>query len=139
MTALIRLLMLVVFSVVLLGIGMVLRATRRRASDAPELYAEGYFIGTGLGVGLALGIVLGTVLSLLLQNVGLGIALGPAVGVAVGMGLGVIWEQRNQARIRPLSEAEKRARTVAMVTGAAILLLGMATLLVILAARQFVW
>jgi hypothetical protein len=137
MTALAWALVGVVCVVVAIGIVIVWRVSRRRIADAPEAYAEGYFVGTGLGVGLGIGIGLGALLGILLRNPSLGLALGPAIGVAGGMALGVAWERRNQDILRPLDEVERHTRTVALIIGAGILVLGVGVLLSIVGSRQY--
>ncbi len=88
-------------------------------------YPEGHFLALWMGIGIALFSGLGIVISVADQNYAF-LGMGPAIGVAFGLAIGQGMENkyRNQGKIRPLTEKEKRVRRNALFLGLAIFLLG---------------
>ena len=89
-----------------------------------KTYPEGYFRGMWIGICIAIFSGLGIPASIITQNYAF-IGMGPAIGVAVGAGIGQSIENKykQEGRIRPLSEGEKK-KTKNAVTIAIILLIG---------------
>ncbi|MBT8209662.1 MAG: hypothetical protein KJP14_03965 [Eudoraea sp.] len=88
-------------------------------------YPEGHFLGLWMGIGIALFSGLGVVISAVMENYAF-IGMGPAIGVAVGLPIGQAIENKHkeQGRIRPLIEKEKKARKNILYIGLALFLLG---------------
>ncbi|MBT8178778.1 MAG: hypothetical protein HKP60_06620, partial [Eudoraea sp.] len=68
---------------------------------------------------------LGVVISAVMENYAF-IGMGPAIGVAVGLPIGQAIENKHkeQGKIRPLTEKEKKVRKNALYIGLALFLLG---------------
>jgi hypothetical protein len=97
--------------------------TSGAGTTVDERRPEGYWMGSGMAIGMGIGIPLG----LVMDNLALGIAMGAGMGVAIGAGL----EQKYKANLRPLTDAELRARRWAVGLGLAVLALGVAVFVVL--------
>ena len=88
-------------------------------------YPEGHFLGMWMGIGIAIFSGLGIPLSIATDNPGF-IGIGPAIGVAFGLAIGQSIENKykQQSRIRPLTESEKKRKKNAVIAGIALLTLG---------------
>lgn len=85
--------------------------------DNNKKYPEGYFIGIGVAMGIPFGIPMGIALG----NpgfIGTGIPIGLAIGIALEE------KYKNEGRIRPLNEDEKKTRKLALIAGIGALILG---------------
>lgn len=90
-----------------------------------EKYPEGHFVGMWIGICIAIFSGFGIPLSVITKNyafIGIGPALGVAMGVAIGQGIENKYKE--QGKIRPLNEKEKRNKKIAVFIGILILLLG---------------
>lgn len=93
--------------------------------NTEKQYPEGHFLGLWMGIGIAIFSGLGIAISIVAQNyafIGIGPALG--VGFSLPIGQGIENKYKEQGRIRPLNEKEKRARKNALIAGLLLLLLG---------------
>jgi len=103
--------------------------------EEKETYPEGHFVGMWMGIGMALFSALGIPLSIATGNPGL-IGIGPALGVAVGLAIGQSIENnyKQQGKIRPLNESEKKRKKSTSLLGILLLIVG-----VILAVTLFLF
>lgn len=94
-----------------------------------DKHPRGYWIGVGISTGVAVGAALG----LALENTGAGIAAGIAIGAAIGGSL----EQKNEDKIHPFTEREKKMQRWAVAAGLviALILAGLLTMLMFLRTR----
>jgi hypothetical protein len=90
-----------------------------------DKYPEGHFIGMWMGIGIAIFSGFGIPLSIATDNPGF-IGIGPAIGVAIGLSIGQSIENKykQQGKIRPLTESEKKRKKNAVIVGIALLTLG---------------
>jgi hypothetical protein len=93
--------------------------------DEQEQYPEGHFLGMWMGIGIALFSGLGIPISIITNNYGF-IGMGPAIGVAVGLaiGQGIENKYKQEGRIRPLTEAERKRKKLAVYAAIMLLILG---------------
>ena len=98
-----------------------------------KTYPEGHFIGMWMGIGVAIFSGFGIPLSIATENPGF-IGIGPALGVAIGVAIGSSIEAKHkeEGRIRPLTDEEKRKRQYAVLAGIAILTLGLIMFILLL-------
>ena len=94
--------------------------------DKDKKYPEGHFIGMWMGIGIAIFSGLGIPLSIATENPGF-IGIGPALGVAFGLSIGQSIENKHkqEGRIRPLNESEKKLKKNAVIAGILILTIGL--------------
>lgn len=93
--------------------------------DKNKKYPEGYFIG----IGIALGIPFGIPLAISLGNmafIGTGLPIGLAIGIALEN------KYKEDGRIRPLNENEKKMRKIGLIAGIGALILGIIAFLMFL-------
>jgi cadmium resistance protein CadD (predicted permease) len=90
-----------------------------------EKYPEGHFLGMWMGIGIAIFSGVGVPLSIALKIPGL-MGIGPALGVAFGLSIGQSIESKykNEGRIRPLTEDEKKKRKMLVIAGISVFILG---------------
>jgi len=88
-------------------------------------YPEGHFLGIWMGICIVIFSLIGVPLSIVTDNVGF-IGIGPAIGVAIGLSIGQSIENKykQQGKIRPLTESEKKRKKNAVIVGIALLTLG---------------
>jgi len=91
-----------------------------------EKYAEGHFVGMWMGIGIAIFSGVGVPLSIFLKIPGL-IGIGPAIGAVFGLTVGqsIESEYKKKGKIRPLTEDEKKKRSVLIAAGSVIFALGL--------------
>jgi len=101
-----------------------------KENDKDQQFPQGHFIGMWLGIGIAVFSGLGIPLSIAMGHFAF-IGIGPAIGVAIGLAVGQAVENkhRQEGRIRPLTDAEKKTRRTRIASGLAILVLGFLILL----------
>jgi hypothetical protein len=102
-------------------------------NDKIKKYPEGHFLGMWMGIGIAIFSGLGIPLSIATENPGF-IGIGPALGVAVGLAIGQSIENKHkqEGRIRPLTESEKKRKKNAVFGGIVILALGVLVFILLL-------
>lgn len=105
------------------------RSLANRALIAEAKYPPGYWMSIGLSVGVGIGLALGVAFD--------NLAIGLALGAGIGTSLGAVWEQKNKAQIRPLTEEEQQGRRWGPVLGLMMLMVGLGVffLLLFLSAR----
>lgn len=98
-----------------------------------ETYPEGHFLGLWMGIGIAMFSGFVIPLSIALDNPGF-IGAGPALGAAFGLALGQAVENKykEEGRIRPLTDSEKKRKKIAVAAGVAILTVGVIISILIL-------
>jgi heme/copper-type cytochrome/quinol oxidase subunit 2 len=79
-------------------------------------YPKGHYMGQGIAMGIPIGIPIGLILG--------NIAIGPAIGVAIGIALGSYLENKHKDELRPMTEAEEKAKEKTMLALAGAALLG---------------
>ena len=89
-----------------------------------EKYPKGHWMGIGICIGPGIGIPFGMIIGIFMGNIPIGIAIGAAMGVGIGLGIGAALEAKNKDKIRPLTEKEKRTRTIAAILGVVFLFAG---------------
>jgi hypothetical protein len=129
-------LMLIVLALVV-GLGSLLVAMQARAGQAAQRdgqrhYPQGHWMGVGISIGLVIGMGLGLPMGLAMDNIAIGVALGPGMGLSIGVAIGVALERKHKDEIRPLTDAERKARSWGAWLGVAFLLLGVLVLFSIL-------
>jgi hypothetical protein len=122
----VALVVVVVAALVVIGFAQ-WRSSRDGGKAADERHPQGYWMGTGIAIGMGIGLSLG----LVMDNLALGMAMGAGIGAALGAGL----EQRNSGNMRPLTDAELRARRWTVGLGIAVLVLGVAVFAVLAFVR----
>lgn len=122
--------------VVVIGLVVVAALSHARTASDPDSQTtkrpEGYWQSMGISLGLVIGMALGLTLGIATDNMTLGIALGPGFGLAIGVAIGTALEKKHKHEIRPLTEAERRARSRATLIEIGALILGLAALVVVL-------
>ena len=100
--------------------------------EEAKTYPEGHFVGLWMGICIAAFTAIWIPVSMALDVLGL-MGVGPALGVAMGVAIGQAIENKHRrlGRIRPLTEAEKKRRTIAVGAGIAVMLLGVAVFVVL--------
>jgi hypothetical protein len=95
-------------------------------SEKNEKYPEGHFVGLWTGLGIAIFSGIGIPLSIISDNLAF-IGIGPAMGTAIGVAIGQALEEKYQreGKIRPLTEAEKKRKRIAIAAGVSILVFGL--------------
>jgi len=90
-----------------------------------KTYPEGHFIGMWMCIGIAIFSGLGVPLSIATDSSGF-IGMGPALGVGFGLAIGTAIENKykEEGKIRPLTETEKKRKKNAVLVGIALLSLG---------------
>jgi hypothetical protein len=93
--------------------------------DTVKTYPEGHFVGMWIGICIAIFSGFGIPLSILTDNPGF-IGIGPALGVSIGVVIGQSLENKykQDGRIRPPTESEKKRKINAVIAGILILALG---------------
>lgn len=93
--------------------------------DIVKKYAEGHFVGMWIGLCIAIFSGFGIPISIVTENPGF-IGIGPALGVALGAAIGQSIENKykQEGRIRPLTESEKKRKKNAITAGIVILTFG---------------
>ena len=88
-------------------------------------YPEGHFLGIWMCIGIVIFSLIGVPLSIFTDNLGF-IGIGPAIGVSIGLSVGQSIENKykQQGKIRPLTESEKKRKKNAVIVGIALLTLG---------------
>jgi hypothetical protein len=83
-----------------------------------KTYPEGHFVRMWMGIGIAIFSGFGIPLSIATDNPGF-IGVGPALGVAIGLAIGSSIEAKykNEGKIRPLTEEEKKRKKIAITIG----------------------
>jgi len=121
---------LIFFSALILFINWMRRSNVEASLAADdELRPQGYWIGIGMIIGTGFGVAVGTAL----DNLAIGIAMGAGMGVAIGAAL----EQKNNDKLRPLTEQEKKMQKWGVALGLVMLLIfaGLFAILFFLRAR----
>jgi len=88
-------------------------------------YPEGHFIGMWIGIGIAIFSGIGIPLSIISKSpafIGIGPALGVSIGVAIGSSIEA--KYKKDGKIRPLNDKERQVRKNLIITGIAILIIG---------------
>ena len=93
--------------------------------NGDKKYPEGHFVGMWMGIGIAIFSGIGIPLSIILKSPGFS-GIGPAIGVAFGLSIGQAVENKykQEGKIRPLTETEKKRKRILVATGVVIFLLG---------------
>ena len=101
--------------------------------DKDKTYPEGHFVGMWMGICIAMFSGFGIPISIATGNFGF-IGIGPALGVAVGTGIGKSMENKykQQGKIRPLTESERKRKKNAVTTGIILLIVGVLAFIVLL-------
>ena len=101
-----------------------------------EKYPEGHFLGMWMGIGIAIFSGIGIPLSIIIDNPGF-IGIGPALGVAFGLaiGQGIENKYRQEGKIRPLTEVEKKRKKYAVAVGIIFLTIGVILVLLLFLLR----
>ncbi|MDX1315018.1 MAG: hypothetical protein R3356_05900 [Eudoraea sp.] len=88
-------------------------------------YPEGHFVGMWMGISMAIFTGLGVAISAVVQNFAF-IGIGPALGVGVGLPIGQMVENKykEEGKIRPLNENEKKSRKNLLLGGILLFLAG---------------
>jgi hypothetical protein len=130
------------FGLIVVGLGIVVIATLRkaRADQGPAALGkqpQGYWMGIGIAFGLPIGYLLAFVMGVLMDETSSFVAIGPALGGGLGVAIGAALENKHKNEIRPLTEAERKVRTRALLGGGLLVLLGVLALVgtLLLAAR----
>lgn len=97
-----------------------------------EKYPEGHFVSIWMGIGIALFSGIGIPLSIITDNPGF-IGIGPALGVAFGLaiGQGVENKYKQEGKIRPLTDTEKKRKKSAVTLGIILLIIGIILVLIL--------
>jgi hypothetical protein len=130
------------FGLIVVGLGIVIIATLRkaRADQKPATLGkqpQGYWMGIGIALGLPIGYLLAFVMGILMDETLSFVAIGPALGGGLGVAIGAALEHKHKNEIRPLTGAEQKVRTRALLGGGLLVLLGVLALVgtLLLAAR----
>jgi len=88
-------------------------------------YPEGHFVGQWMGIGIALGAGIGVPIGLAIGNPGF-FGIGLPIGLAIGSAIGAAKEKKakEEGRIRPLTEQEKKRKKNAIFVGIGLLISG---------------
>lgn len=97
-----------------------------------EKYPEGYFVGMWMGIGIALFSGIGIPLSIIIDNPGF-IGIGPALGIAFGLaiGQGIENKYKQEGKIRPLTDVEKKRKKKVVTLGMISLIIGIILVLLL--------
>jgi hypothetical protein len=95
-------------------------------------YPEGHFVSMWMGIGIAIFTGIGIPLSIATHNYGL-IGIGPALGTAFGLSMGQAIENKykEEEKIRPLTEEERKRKKIAVIAGLAIFTFGVIVFLLL--------
>lgn len=121
---------IVVFSLIVVGLVVLLAATQRKARTvaAPDVagkYPQGHWLGIGLASGMLFGYLLALLLGIITGNMALFIIFGPTTGMLLGLAIGAALEQQHKDEMRPLTAAERQSRQRAALAGGVVLILGL--------------
>lgn len=127
----------VVFGLIMAGLGIVLAVAQRtaRTNQAPELAGkrpQGYWMGVGIAYGILLGYALALIMGIAMDDMQFFIIFGPGVGMTLGVAIGAALEQRHKDETRPLTAEEQRARKWAMLVGVVLVVLGLLAMISIM-------
>jgi hypothetical protein len=120
------LLIAVLVLTITIGIVTILVARRSRAlqvANVSSKYSQGHWVGVGMGLGISIGLLAGLPIGIAMDNIATGPSLGLSVGLSIGVAIGAALEQKHKNELRPLTKAELRLRSWAVIAGLVLLVL----------------